>query len=336
LPDLWTKKKGNYGRVTERSVGDEDLTIERWETGRYTMGNGRELLSLFSVLMSLIGFFRFNRLFVTVALPFFLNSLALAHGPDKLSESRARLASSQSVETPRFTLYFPSKAEGAGIPLDQLTKTTLSVLDETYEELSARYKIRPEQKVVFRFLTPEEFKRHTGAPAWTSAMYLRGEVSIPVSKNKLPNPTELRRAIRHEYTHAVLSELSSKNCPAWLDEGLAQMMEGDVNPLLAPALQKWAQSNDEAMPLAWLQNGFMTLDEKIVPAAYAQSLFASRMLVKKWGYPSIVTYLRGLAIGLDSAKSFRLAFGVSEKQFEQELGAQIALWAEGKVQSLRE
>lgn len=272
--------------------------------------------------MSLLGFSRL--FFIAVALPFFLQSEGFAQ-------------SAASVETPRFTLYFPGDSNDAGVPLDQLAQITLRVLDETYEELSRKFEFRPEQKVVFRFMTPEEFRKHTGAPAWTSAMYLRGEVSIPVSKEKRLNPSELRRAIRHEYTHAVLAEVSGRKCPAWLDEGIAQMMEDDVNPLLAPALARWAKNHgSEAMPLSWLQNGFMTLDESIVPAAYAESLFASRLLVQKWGYKAVLDYLHNIALGFDSSRSFLLAFGVSEREFERALGLEIERWALLGVVSLKE
>ena len=232
-----------------------------------------------------------------------------------------------AVETPRFTLYFPSDNEDSGIPLDKLAKSTLEVLDDTYEELSQQFKVRPQQKVVFRFLTPEEFRNYTGAPAWTSAMYLRGEVSIPVSKEKRPNPIELRRAIRHEYTHAVVAELSGKHCPAWLDEGIAQMMEGDVNPLLGPALRKWSAANNEAMPLEWLQNGFMGLSDSIVPAAYAQSLFATRLIVERLGYSAILKYLSELKRGDAEQTAFQTAFGLPESEFEEKLAAHISRWA---------
>lgn len=287
------------------------------------------------------GFLRFTFLTVAVALPVFFSSPsiepALATDPktdpktDLKIGANAGLPSRSAVETARFTLFFPSEEQGAGIPLDKITRTTLAVLDDSYEELSQKFRVKPEQKVVFRFLTPEEFRRHTGAPAWTSAMYLRGEVSIPVSKNKRPNPVELRRAIRHEYTHAVVAELSGRRCPAWLDEGLAQMMEGDVNPLLGPALRKWAAVNTDAMPLSWLQNGFMTLEDSIVPAAYAQSLFASRALVNRYGYTGVKQYLTNLRAGLEGPVAFRNAFQISEKEFEKRLGIEISDWAEGSL-----
>jgi len=283
--------------------------------------------------MGFLGFIRFNFIKVAAALVV-LSCLCtkVVYAHEEPSNSQVRFALSRpstAVETPRFTLYFPSTKEDSGIPLDKLAKSTLEVLDDTYEELSQQFKVRPKQKVVFRFLTPEEFKRYTGAPAWTSAMYLRGEVSIPVSKEKRPNPVELRRAIRHEYTHAVVAELSGKRCPAWLDEGLAQMMEGDVNPLLGPALRKWNDGNKEVMPLEWLQNGFMGLNEQIVPAAYAQSLFSTRLIVERLGYTAVLKYLDQLRKGEEESDAFRVAFGLTSRDFERKLALHIAIWAKG-------
>src|SRR5690606_26447433 len=118
-------------------------------------------------------------------------------------------------------------------------------------------------KVVLRFLPPEEFRRQTGAPEWTSAMYFRDEITIPLTKSTAWERDELDRALRHEYVHAVIAELSEYRCPAWLDEGVAQLLEGQVNPLLGPALRRWIALNP-AIPLDWLQNGFTTLDSGYV------------------------------------------------------------------------
>ena len=104
------------------------------------------------------------------------------------------------------------------------------------------------------------------------------------------------------------------------------MLEGQVNPLLGPALRVWVKDND-AMPLDWLQNGFTTLESKIVPAAYAQSLFATRTLVSVYGFPAVVTYLKALKVGLSENESFELAFGLDKSRFESALTKQMRSWA---------
>lgn len=232
------------------------------------------------------------------------------------------------LETPRFTLYVGSlQDDSASVTFqrEDIVRKTLSVLDETHEELQRIFQSEPENKVVLRFLNLDDFRRSTGAPAWTSAMYFRGEITIPVRQGGI-NPEELRSSIRHEYVHAFISSLSASRCPAWLDEGLAQLIEGEPNPRLGPALRKWTKDN-AAMPLSWLDEGFMTLEYDYVPAAYAQSLFATRSLVNRFGFSAIRNYLTRLHEGQDKELSFETAFNLSLSEFENKLTTQIRIWA---------
>jgi len=233
------------------------------------------------------------------------------------------------VQNPRFILYFGRETKDNSrkiLTQNQLAKFAFGVLEDTFKEYSELFEKAPKRKITLRFLSPNEFKQHTGAPAWTSAMYFNDEISIPLNPVKGINLTDLARAIRHEYTHAVISELSNGNCPAWLDEGIAQVLEGKVNPLLGPALRKWIASND-AMPLGWLQNGFTLLDENIVPAAYAQSLFATRKIIKETGYSSITDYLARVSKGEPSSSAFKNAFKINQKDFLIDLTYEIKQWA---------
>lgn len=234
-----------------------------------------------------------------------------------------------AVDTARFTLYFGGRTGRESEKpeyVKDVAERALEVLGQSLDEFSRIFGTQPTEKVVLRFLTPEEFRRQTGAPAWTSAMFYRGEITIPLPKGKVINTTELRRALRHEFVHAVIAELSAYRCPAWLDEGVAQLLEGQPNPLLGPALRKWIHDND-AMPLSWLQNGFTTLDPQIVPAAYAQSLFATRTLVKQFGFAAVVDYLDKLKGGHAEEEAFRLAFKRSEEQFLDELTRSMKAWS---------
>lgn len=232
----------------------------------------------------------------------------------------------ETLSTPRFTLYIEKeKTAGATEPrVQSLASESIEILNKNFEELSRIFSTQPAKRVVLRFLSPDEFHRQTGAPSWTSAMFYRGEITVPVAGKT--NRNQLSRALRHEYVHAVVAELSGNKCPAWLDEGLAQLIEGKPNPVLGPALRKWIE-NDTAMPLSWLESGFTTLDDSLVPAAYAQSLFATRTLVNSHGFDSIRRYLQALQGGESTESAFRTAFGKSQTEFETQLAQQLVRWA---------
>lgn len=233
-----------------------------------------------------------------------------------------------SYQSPRFILFFgkETKEQNTYLTEKQIADFALSSLNATYEEYSKLFGKAPVKKVTLRFLSPSEFKRYTGAPAWTSAMYFNDEITIPLNPKKGINLSELGRALRHEYAHAVIAELSAGKCPAWLDEGVAQYLEGRVNPLLGPALRDWIREND-AMPLAWLQNGFTLLNDNLVPAAYAESLFSVRKIIHDSGFESISDYLTNLEHGSPEQEAFSLSFHKDENVFTKELTREIKDWS---------
>ncbi len=234
-----------------------------------------------------------------------------------------------TYNTPRFTLHIDRSGPAPtsiAPSREELAVESIKILNRTYEELKNIFKAAPNRQVVLRFLSPKEFKRQTGAPSWTSAMYYKDEITIPLSESTGIDMLELERALRHEYVHAFIAQLSRYRCPAWLDEGIAQLIEGEPNPLLGPALRRWVVFNDP-IPLDWLKNGFTTLDSDIVPAAYAESLFATRQIVDTLGMDAVVKYLNLLAAGRDENLAFKDSFGKTKREFEKELGFSMRRWA---------
>lgn len=235
----------------------------------------------------------------------------------------------KKLSTARFTLYIEQNGIAQvyeQISEEELSKVALNLLDDIYEEISRIIKVAPQEKVVLRFLSPEEFRKQTGAPSWTNAMFFRGEIIMPFSKEQSLDIAELREAIRHEYTHALLAEASSYRIPAWLDEGIAQMIEGKQNPVLAPALRTLSKK-EHLINFKNLQDGFVNLNDEIVPAAYAQSLFAAKSIVNRYGFKKIANYLAQLKLGASQDKAFSLAFGQTQSLFEKQLTKQVKRWA---------
>ncbi len=245
-------------------------------------------------------------------------------GQDLSSEA----STPSSYQTPRFILYFGKKTATANSKIlsqGQIADFAFQILDESYAKYAKLFDYEPKKKVTLKFLSPEEFKRYTGAPAWTSAMYFNDEITIPLNPNKGINLSDLGRALKHEYAHAVIAEVSDGKCPAWLDEGLAQHLEGKINPLLGPALRKWISTND-AMPLEWLINGFTLLNDDIVPAAYAESLFATKKILAKNGYKSITNYFASLRGNETPENSFKTSFDISINEFTDEMTKEMKVW----------
>ncbi len=208
--------------------------------------------------------------------------------------------------------------------LKPLVNRVSELLTTTHGQYSRLFGEIPPLTTKVRLLDPESFYRTTGAPRWTNAMYYRNEIILPVGDDM--DLENLFRSVKHEYTHAVLNSLSNGRCPGWLDEGIAQWAEGSPNPALEPALKGWLIS-EPPVPLSLLQGGFTKLKTDVVPPAYAQSLFATNMIIKQHGFEGIKSYLKRLRIGRERDDAFKAAFGSDEKGFENLLGKELKRWS---------
>jgi len=176
-----------------------------------------------------------------------------------------------------------------------------------------------------RLIDEESFYAVTGAPQWTNAMFYRGQIIIPLSLSGNHDFESLSRSVRHEYTHAVVHMLSKGRCPGWLDEGLAQWIEGNENPALMPALLSWLK-NKPPIQLELLQGGFTKLRSEMVAPAYAQSLYSANHIIGTYGFKSIRLYLDLLRAGAEKNDAFKTSFGLDETQFEARLGTVLKSW----------
>lgn len=183
----------------------------------------------------------------------------------------------------------------------------------------------PPFTTTLRLMDDETFFLLTGAPRWTNAMFYKSQIMIPLPLKGLPDFDNLDRALRHEYTHAIIHALSAGRCPGWLDEGLAQWAEGAENPALLPALKDWLGRHDP-VPLKLLQGGFTRLDSRMVPAAYAQSLFAASTVINTFGFKPIRNYLETLRDGSSKSEAFADSFQIPEHAFEARLNTTLLRW----------
>lgn len=229
-----------------------------------------------------------------------------------------------------FVLYLErgekSAADDAGLRRlgDRLLKLLLKVSQTPNTLLLA-----PKQKISLRVLSNHSFYKETPAAAWTGALFHRGEIKLPYSEAASPAAKDLVKALRHEYVHAVIAERSAYRCPAWLDEGIAQFLEGAPDPRVLEGVRSWISAEQRAMPLSELTNGFTKLSGPKAAAAYGQSLLAVRLLLRRHGSSAIVQYLDELGAGTAQDEAFAAAFFQALPDFEIELERELQAWAEG-------
>ncbi|RME59903.1 MAG: hypothetical protein D6780_04365, partial [Candidatus Dadabacteria bacterium] len=232
--------------------------------------------------------------------------------------ARARLSPKSSVQSSQAVFYTPLFLEG-GAELtvvsqgkwNSLVSSVTTELKSAHRRLLALFNAKPSLKVTMHILDEELFYSLTGAPRWTNALYLNKKILLPVSSTSSDkNYKGLLRTVRHEYLHAVVDAISSGRCPGWLDEGLAQWFEHSQNPILEPALFHWLRYNDP-IPFKELESGFTSFKGEKVPVSYAQSLWAVKYLLKKYGSTKIGYFLKLLGKGYPEERAFKRSFNIT-------------------------
>jgi len=105
-----------------------------------------------------------------------------------------------------------------------LASEVLRVLEDQFQSLRNELRYAPAEPIVVILYTQEAFRDVTHSPSWVAAMN-DGKIRVPVQG--LETVSEgLARTLRHELTHIFVSQKTSRRAPTWLQEGLAQWMEG--------------------------------------------------------------------------------------------------------------
>ena len=233
-------------------------------------------------------------------------------------ESRLRFTPLNLSNGSKLTVISPTK-------WSDVTKQILRTLNDTHKEFTQLFAEIPAFSTSVRLMEETTFFELTGAPAWTNAMFFRGQIIIPLSSKKEIDLDNLIRSVKHEYTHAIMSSLSGGRLPGWLDEGIAQWFEGSESPGLRDALREWLKDH-KPVSLSLLQGGFTKLNTEMVPAAYAQSLLATKALAEKFGFPAIGRFLILLREGVDKQSAFLTAFDMTQEAYDDELGKALTTW----------
>jgi hypothetical protein len=127
----------------------------------------------------------------------------------------------------------------------------------------------------------------------------------------LDRPTAtLVRVLRHEVAHSFVAARTGANCPTWLQEGLAQWLEGGDPDREDATLARVARGS--ALPrLDTLEQAFVGLPEARAQVAYAESLSAVAYILKHHAEDGIRRLIAALATGLPAREALPAAIGLS-------------------------
>jgi tetratricopeptide (TPR) repeat protein len=191
-----------------------------------------------------------------------------------------------------FTVSFEGPAEA------ELAAQALESLDRAYWRIGQLLGVYPTDPIPVVLYTAEQFRDITRSPSWAAAAY-DGTVRVPM-RGALDKPAELDRVLAHEFTHALVRTLASRNVPTWLNEGLATALEGDD----LDWARKDVRAAGGAAPFGALRSGFGRFSGEQAQLAYATSALAVRRMLDEAGGVAVANLLRDLGDGADFDNAF--------------------------------
>jgi tetratricopeptide (TPR) repeat protein len=206
------------------------------------------------------------------------------------------------VSSARFRIRFDGDSD------EPLGLAVLNVLDQAWEDHERRLGFAPQVPVTVVLQTARAFQDTTRAPGWAAA-WNDGTIRVPVMGLERPTAT-LVRVLRHEVAHSFVAARTGANCPTWLQEGLAQWLEGG-DPGREDATLASLSRGAPLPPLESLEAPFVDLREARAQVAYAESLSAVAYILKHHGEDGLRRLIAALATGLKGADALPAAIGMT-------------------------
>ena len=121
-------------------------------------------------------------------------------------------------ETTHFILHY----EGGAMP--ELAQAVMGALDEDFQTIEDTLGYTPPEPIAVILYTNRQFFDVTRAPSWADGIN-DGRIRVPVQGESRMTP-QLEMVLKHELTHSFITQMTQGRAPTWLQEGLAQWMEG--------------------------------------------------------------------------------------------------------------
>ena len=209
----------------------------------------------------------------------------------------------KEVRSEHFTALFDVATD------EPLAREAIERLEAAYCRVGKTLGVYPSQPITVVLYTREEFRDITKLAAWSVAAY-DGRIRVPLA-GALEQRDELDRVLSHEFVHAVVATLGGRTVPAWINEGLATVLE----PAGSEDAEATLARTDARPALSKLHGGFVSFSRRDAEIAYASSARAVRRLIEQCGAPAIVALLEDLGRGAPFASAFHQRVAMRYEDF---------------------
>jgi tetratricopeptide (TPR) repeat protein len=190
------------------------------------------------------------------------------------------------------TAHFRLKYNGGAAP--QLARDVLKTLESEFDDISSTLNYVPPEPIGVILYTNQTFMDITRAPSWSGALN-DGRIRVPV-EGLTSMTDELARVLKHELTHSFVSQRTGGRCPVWLQEGIAQYMEGKRSRVNATTLTAAFDHHMEISLLSF-ETSWLNLSKDTASIAYAWSLAVVETIITENGVDDLGRILERIAAG---------------------------------------
>src|SRR6266851_7184553 len=188
--------------------------------------------------------------------------------------------------------HFMLRYSGASEPA--LARAVLHTLERHYGAIESELSYSPPDSIGVILYTQQTFADITQAPNWVGALN-DGRIRVPVQGLSDVTP-ELSRVLKHELTHSFVQQKTRSHAPSWIQEGLAQWMEGKRSDANAATLVRMYKA-DPAMGVLHFGGDWMKMSGSDSGVAYAWALANVEYILQAGGMNDIDRILDRLATG---------------------------------------
>ena len=324
-PALEIARAGVAAPAVFSAPGDARLLMElsivymqrqEFRQARETLLRARSTAPNSAEVWKLLGFVEYSTDRVPDAVESWTRSLSLAPDPEvqKLLERAQRESAAEDRFMEANSNHFTLRFEGGEVT-HAFSLEILDTLEHHFRDLERDLETSSREPITVILYPGQAFYDVTQAPSWTGALF-DGKIRVPVEGLSSVTP-QLSAVLKHEMTHSFVRARSQGKCPAWLNEGLAQIEEGRSSVRYTAALL--AGLRQHGVPLGALSGGFGGMEAASARAAYTVSLAAAEMIRDQNGIGEIGRILDRLAAGASMDAAMREVLGYSLEEADGKL-----------------
>jgi tetratricopeptide (TPR) repeat protein len=216
---------------------------------------------------------------------------------DKAQRDKQEEESYKENESSHFTLRYSGTAEPA------LARDVLRTLESHFSAIESELNFTPPDSVGVVLYTQQAFADITRAPGWVGALN-DGRIRVPVQGLTAVN-SELSRVLKHELTHSFVGQKTRGHAPTWIQEGLAQWMEGKRSSGENSEALAQIYKEGRSVSLGRFEGSWMGLPNEAAAYAYAWALANVEYIVQADGMGDIERILDRIGSGSSTEQALR-------------------------------